>query len=179
MDSMILIRHRHAQHMAEGLTGGWTNLPLTEVGRHQARRTGWYCTGNPIGCASSYAFFSSDLLHASQTASIIGTHIRLDPVITPYLWEINNGTAAYCTQKEAETMEHPLTYPLIDWVPYTGAESWNMFRERIVRFLEGISSEENVLMVTHSHVIVAVIHWWLELDERRASRILSMQIPAA
>jgi probable phosphoglycerate mutase len=171
MDRLILIRHGYAQHMVEGLTGGWTDLPLAEQGRHQAWRTGLYLADNLLEYPSSYTFYSSDLLRASETASIIGTYIQLDPVITADLREINNGTVAYCTEKEAEGMKQHPTYPPVDWVPYPGAESWGIFRKRIVRFMEGISSDRKVLMVAHSNVIIAILHWWLQMDERTASRI--------
>jgi probable phosphoglycerate mutase len=156
--------------MEKRMTGGWTDLPLTERGIHQARCTGSYLAHSIITHPSDYGFYGSNLLRASQTASIIGSYISLHPHITADLRDTNNGTAAYCTQREAEKMRESLTYPLIDWVPYPGAENWRLFRDRIVNRIEDMP-EKKVLIVSHSHVITVFIYWWLELDEKAATRI--------
>ena len=169
MDRSLLIRHGHSVYMEKGLTGGWTDLPLTALGQHQARCTGRYLAENRNDL-SEYDFYCSTLLRASETASIMGSLISLEPRGSAALREIHNGQAAYCTRREAQKMEHPLTEPVMDWVPYPDAESWRVFRERVIAFMERISGEK-ILLVAHSNVIITIIHWWLELDESTASRI--------
>ena len=40
MDWLLLVRHGEAEHHTKGLTGGWTDLPLTDTGREQLRQLG-------------------------------------------------------------------------------------------------------------------------------------------
>jgi probable phosphoglycerate mutase len=168
MKELILVRHGHSEYMVAGLTGGWTDTPLTELGKIQARYTGQklsYLKG-------SLCFYSSDLLRAAQTAHIIGELLSRTPVLVKDLREINNGTARNCTQKEAEEIKQPVTHPIMDWIPYPGAESWRMLHNRVVSFMERIEPQcTTCLVVAHSMVIVSIIHWWLEFTEDIITRV--------
>lgn len=171
MKEIILVRHGEASYRIEGMTGGWTDKPLTDLGREQAVLTGARIAGM-IG-DKQCRIYSSDLLRAVETAAAIGAAVGVDPVLTPELRELNNGQAAYLPEEEAKKIELPVTYPLADWVPYPGAESWRIMAERVFAFLEKIAREDTdvATLVSHGDASAAIIHWWLQLGEEAWSKI--------
>ena len=40
MDEIILVQHCQSEHHINELSGGWTDTPLTEIGRAQAKKAG-------------------------------------------------------------------------------------------------------------------------------------------
>jgi probable phosphoglycerate mutase len=169
MQRLILVRHGEAEHHVKGLTGGWTNTPITELGRRQAQLTGKHL--KELLPNSSFGFFSSDLDRAIQTAEILGSFLGVSPIAEPTLRDLNWGIAKDMPLEEAHTIELETTEPLIDWVPFPEAESWRMLHQRIVPFLEKIHESESgtVLIVSHGNAIEECIYWWLEfpIDRRR------------
>jgi probable phosphoglycerate mutase len=154
--------------MTKGLTGGWTDTPLTELGRTQAALTGQKL--QYLKCP--YGFYSSDLKRAAETAHIIGEHLDNQPVLVPNLREHNNGLAANKTREKADKIKNPVTDPVMDWIPYPEAESWRMLHARVVSFMDSIeNTHDTVLIVAHSLVIVSIIHWWLKFDEDIMTRV--------
>ncbi|MBU6998625.1 MAG: histidine phosphatase family protein [Theionarchaea archaeon] len=168
MDELILVRHGESRYMVNGLTGGWTDAPLTELGRLQAEATGKRLSDV---MKEPYTFYSSDLKRAAETAHSISIHLGREPVLTAKLRELNNGRAANKTKEQAREMRHPETDPILDWVPYPEAESWRMLHTRVTAFFEEISHEPVVLVVAHSMAILSAIYWWLALEEHMLSRI--------
>lgn len=163
MKELILVRHGESEYMVSGLTGGWTDLPLTELGKKQAVYTGkslQHLRDLPI------LFYSSDLVRAQRTADIMSRILDKEPVFVKELRELNNGTACDLTLEEAQKIRYPVTDPVMDWVPYPEAESWRMLQDRVVSFMDRIQPHgDTALLVTHSMVIISIIHWWLEFTE--------------
>lgn len=168
MEKLILVRHGHSEYMVKELTGGWTDTPLTELGRNQAVLTGQKLQylKDPFG------FYSSDLKRAVETAHIIGEYLNKHPMLVPDLREHNNGVAANMTRKKADKIKNPVTDPIMDWIPYPEAESWRMLHNRVVTFMDSIENAHDImLIVAHSLVIGSLIHWWLEFDENIITRV--------
>jgi len=169
---LILVRHGESEHHTKGLTGGWTDTPLTQRGMSQSEAVGQALA---LLCSNGHArFLSSDLLRAKGTAEIIAEQINVLPSFHVELRELNNGAAKDKTLKEAEQIALPLTRPTADWVPYPGAESWRAMTSRVTAFLEAVAkgTEEDVLLVvSHGNAMVAIVHWWLELEDRYWSSI--------
>ena len=162
MKELIIIRHGEAVHMVTAMSGGWTDTPLTELGRRQAGLTGPYVA--KIVGDRPFAFYSSDLLRAAETARIIGESLGVEPVLTPALRELNNGDAAGLTVEEAKKIENPLSRPIVDWAPYPGAESWRKLSERVVSFLDSIEDQcDLAVLVLHVGSGNAAIFWWLDI----------------
>jgi len=163
MKELILVRHGESEYMVSGLTGGWTDLPLTELGKKQAVYTGQslqYLRDSP------FLFYSSDLVRAQQTADIVGRALDKEPVLVEELRELNNGIARDLTLEEAQKIRYPVTDSVMDWVPYPEAESWRMLHDRVVSFMNRVQPHgDTALLVTHSMVIISIIHWWLEFSE--------------
>ncbi|MFW9935028.1 MAG: histidine phosphatase family protein [Candidatus Thorarchaeota archaeon] len=169
MQELYLIRHGESEHLVKGLTGGWTNTPLTDLGREQA-----YLTGQRLKDLiqdSSFGFFSSDLERASQTAQIIGSILEVVPILDEALRDLNWGVVTGMPLKEAREFELEKTEPLFEWIPFPAAENWRMLHERIAPFLEQIDKKEydTVLIVSHGNPIEECIYWWLDfsLEMRR------------
>jgi probable phosphoglycerate mutase len=169
---LILVRHGESAHLVNATTGGWSENPLTSRGKTQAKST-----GQALAAKLRYdtvGFYASDLPRAKQTAEIIGSAINIAPVLCPALRELNNGVARNKPLAEAERLLLPMTEPLIDWVPYPEAESWGMMARRVMMWMEqrvrGVQSD-TMLIVLHSHAMVAMVHWWLGLQEPYFSRV--------
>ncbi len=163
---LILLRHGESEHLVRGITGGWTDTPLTRRGLAQAEEAGkaliLLCSGRSV------RFLSSDLLRARGTAEIIARHIQVRPSFHEELRELNNGAAKDLTLREAERIEAPVTEPTVDWVPYPGAESWRAMMDRVVSFVEAVAGrteEDILLMVSHGNAMVPMVDWWLQIEE--------------
>ena len=167
MRRLILIRHAESEHHIQRLTGGWTDLPLTQLGQAQARVLADYCRQRLAG-EPSLCLFSSDLARAAQTAAYISAALSVVVQPEPALRELNNGLAAGLAHDAAKRLELPMTEPAIDWVPYPRAESWRMMTDRVFAGMDRIehACSSTAVVVTHGNAGVAVIQWWLRLGER-------------
>ncbi|MDB5084146.1 MAG: protein containing Phosphoglycerate mutase domain [Bacilli bacterium] len=165
MKQIYLVRHGEAEHLLQGIAGGWTDSDLTELGHEQARRTGIRLQklfeGKPIN------FYCSDLQRARKTAELIGQPLMAVPKVVHALRELNNGIAANKSKEEIEKLRIPMTEPVLDWIPYPEAESWNMMRKRIYSFMAEISddSHDTTLIVTHANSSISIMQWWLALPD--------------
>lgn len=118
-------------------------------------------------------YYASDLSRASDTAVIIGEMISSSPVIVKELRELSNGLAANKTKEQAEKLKLPRTDPILDWIPYPGAESWVMMHDRVARYMDQINNDiyETTVIISHSNTINAIIHWWLGFDAELISNV--------
>ena len=75
MADLFLVRHGETEWSRSGRHTGWTDVPLTERGRAEARRLVPLIRSHRIGAA-----FVSPLQRARETAELIGLHdLRVDP----------------------------------------------------------------------------------------------------
>lgn len=177
MQNLILIRHGEAEHHLSGMTGGWTDLPLTDRGREQAATTALYLAQSSPFAPQS--LLSSDLKRASQTAEIIAAALGLPLERSPSLRELNNGVAAGRTVADAKALELPRTQPDLDWVPYPKAESWRMLYERVASFYAALVAEgrDHCIVVSHGHAMICLINRFLGLttDENLAKLMYELR----
>jgi broad specificity phosphatase PhoE len=162
---IYLVRHAEAEHLVQDnkITGGWTDTKLTVRGIDQAEKTGLRLAGELIG--KNVKFYSSDLKRARNTAEIILNHVDADIHFTEALREFNNWCAANVSVDQV--VELPRTEPLIDWVPYERAESYRMFYDRVVQFMEGIDDNECIVIVSHAGTISKILNWWFEIHSEK------------
>ena len=179
MDTIILIRHGEGEHMVSDLTGGWSQVPLTENGRAQARAVASRLKRDLEGV--DFGFYSSDLKRAYETAEIIGQEIGVTPITCQGLRELNNGVAADRTKAEIAHLYCPPSDPIMDWQAYPEAETWRRFYRRITVAMDGINAVEDrpTLIVSHGGTIVNVIAWWLRLGESDLSFTTFHSSPAS
>lgn len=161
MKRIILLRHGEAEHLEKGLTGGWTESSLTAFGEKQAHVTGGMLSKMLKG--TEFGFYSSNLARASETARIICGQLSVRPIFDGDLREFNNGQAANMTVEAAQAIQNPPTQPLVDYVPYPGAENWRQMNERVSGCMERMEEEcpDTAVVITHTLSATAVVHWWL------------------
>ena len=179
MNRIILLRHGEAEHGEQGLTGGWTESHLTSLGEKQAHVTGAYLS--KLLESVEYGFYASNLARASETARIICSQLETEPIFDGDLREFNNGQAANLTVEEAQRIQHPPTQPLVDYVPYPGAENWRRMSERVGECLARIDGEcpDTAVVVTHEAAGAAAVHWWLRLGPEQWEQVSYSFAPAS
>jgi broad specificity phosphatase PhoE len=160
---VILIRHGQSKHHVRGLTGGWTDTGLTEVGRRQAHHLA-VRLAREVGDLPCRVY-CSDLKRAMETADAIGREMGIAPIPVSGLREFNNGIAAGMSQEEAHQYAQELTGSGLDWQPYPGAETWRTFYLRVSACMDGLIEDQDglLLLVTHGGTIVSIVYWWLQL----------------
>ena len=179
METIILIRHGEGEHMVSDLTGGWSQVPLSENGRAQALSVASRLKKDLEGV--DFAFYSSDLKRACQTAEIIGQEIGVTPIPTHGLRELNNGVAADRTKTEVAHLYNPPSDPIMDWQAYPEAETWRRFYRRIKGVMDEIHTAEvrPTLIVSHGGTIVNIVAWWLRIEESDLSFTTFHSSPAS
>jgi probable phosphoglycerate mutase len=162
---MFLVRHGHSENHSRDVTGGWTDLPLTELGLEQASRTAARLAA--IVARHSVAIFSSDLRRAAMTANVIAARLAVPVTLDAGLRELNNGKAAGLTTEGARAIELPRTEPELDWIPYPGAESWRQMTRRLASCMERLARNgaATIVIVGHADAGTAIVKHWLRFSE--------------
>jgi broad specificity phosphatase PhoE len=172
MREIIIIQHCQSEHHTNNMTGGWTDTPLTELGRKQATLTGLRLNNNLI--REEFALYSSDLLRASQTAEIIGEQLQLSVNEDDELREINSGIAKGKTKDWAEKNRNPRTSEGfdIDYREFQDGETWREFYNRVCNCMERIVASEtkNLIIVTHGGTLGYIIAWWMNFQPKMLTK---------
>lgn len=163
MPTLLLIRHGQSEHHINGLTGGWTDTPLTGRGRQQVKRLAVRLREVVAGAPARLV--ASDFVRAVQTAEIIGRELGLPLALHPGLREINNGVAAGMRREEAHPLRNPPTEPLLDWRSYPGGETWREFYTRVADCMEELTrgQQDLLILVSHGGTVLQQVAWWLRL----------------
>lgn len=171
MDRLLLIRHGESEHHVRKMTGGWTDLPLTQLGKLQALRTAERVSELLAG--TNAAVFSSDLLRAVMTAEPISRVLGVELHAMPELRELNNGRAAGLSVDAAKELQLALVGDPLDWQPYPGAETWRAMTARVTSAMEDLASRSSdaAIVVAHGNSGIAVVRWWLGLTDLNKHRI--------
>jgi probable phosphoglycerate mutase len=123
---------------------------------------------------TTVALHTSDLARAMQTAELIARALGVDAVPSPALRELGNGAARNLSLDDAARIALPVTEPLLDWVPYKGAESWRDLHHRISEFLSALDGEVDgtAVVVTHGGSLACAVNWFLGIrDDPLLARI--------
>lgn len=164
MRRIFLIQHCQSEHHVNNMTGGWTDTPLTELGKIQAKAVGLRL--QKLLDPNEYSLYASDLKRASQTASIIGEQLDMHIKIKTALREINTGIAAGKTKEWARANRNPRKSEGfdLDYQEFQDGETWRQFYIRVSTCMENISETEksNLIIVTHGGTLAYIIAWWLK-----------------
>ncbi|MGV9251454.1 histidine phosphatase family protein [Streptomyces sp. NPDC003697] len=163
MGDLFLVRHGETEWSRSGRHTGWTDVPLTERGRQEARRLAPMIRSHRIGAA-----FVSPLQRARETAELIGVEdAQLDPDLRE--WD-------YGGYEGITTVEIQRTRPgwfLFDDGVAPGpsdhpGESPEQVGERADRVLAKAdaalcNTEGDVVLVAHGHFLRVLTARWLGL----------------
>jgi len=167
---LLLVRHGESEWNRIGRIQGWSDSPLSELGREQARRLAERLAREPIS-----AIYASPLARAAQTAQIIAERLGLEVTFDPRLREYGVGELEGLTREELA--EH---YPHIlaawqegdTWVALPGEEGRQAFVERIWEAMQDIirrHPDDAVAVVAHGGTVAVFLMRLLGLSPRRLS----------
>lgn len=148
--TIITIQHTQSQHHVNGMIGAWADWELTELGRLQAANIGRKLAAE-IG-ASSCIMFVSDLKRAYQTAEKINDSLKLQPVVTPSIREVNagegNGQVGEWYRANAANKADEYNP---DYRPFPSAESDRDLWNRLQPFYQQIMNINDMTIIVVSH----------------------------
>jgi probable phosphoglycerate mutase len=159
---LILARHGETTWSKSGQHTGRTDVPLTDVGREQARRIGAALAGRTFS-----RVLASPLSRASETARLAGFASGL--VLDPDLQEWDYGM--YEGRRRVDiALEEP------GWTvwsrPITGGESLAQLGDRADRVIAGLLPVGgDVLVFSHGHFLRVLAARWIETPPVTASRL--------
>jgi broad specificity phosphatase PhoE len=153
MALFYFLRHGETAWNAEGRLCGSTDVPLSDVGRHQAQ-----ALARRMQPILVEALYSSPLGRALETARVIGHAIAREPVVDNRLVELNYGAWEGRTFEEIKR-EAPAVYQAWDADPGSLAppqgETGAHLIERVTPFLAEVARKHpagNVVVVCHKTV---------------------------
>jgi probable phosphoglycerate mutase len=161
---VILVRHAQSEHHVLGLTGGWTDTPLTALGHEQSRRLATRLKSE-LGDAP-IALYTSDLQRAKQTAEHIAAAFGVEAIADPRVREHNNGEAANMPLADArlryaDAFARPW---LMDDRPFPGCETGRELYARVSSFMDELTATDRVpVVVSHGASGICSIARWLML----------------
>ncbi|BBD72110.1 histidine phosphatase family protein [Sulfodiicoccus acidiphilus] len=148
---MILILVRHGKSVAnvnKVLSNDPDKYPLTEEGLQQAS-----FTARELRKLMVSKLYTSPILRAYQTATVIGEALGLIPVVDGRLRERDLGELNN-TYMEADHWKLRLMRKEIE---ARGLENWDSLKRRIANFVEAVAGEEVVVAVSHYDPIRAFV----------------------
>ncbi|WP_432031214.1 histidine phosphatase family protein [Streptomyces antibioticus] len=153
MGDLFLVRHGETEWSRSGRHTGWTDVPLTEHGREEARRLVPMIRSHRIGAA-----FVSPLQRARETAELIGLRdFRIDADLHEWDYGGYEGVTTVQIQRE-----RPDWFLFTDGVapgpPEHPGESPDEVGERADRILAKVdaahaNTEGCVVLVAHGHFL--------------------------
>ncbi|MBS3060707.1 MAG: histidine phosphatase family protein [DPANN group archaeon] len=157
VQTIFLLRHAESESNVQKYYGGWTDSPLTDLGRKQAGILGRRLLRENIGKA-----YCSDLARARQTFQAIGLQCPIE--YAEALREKNYGIMEGKPWTDAE--EHRQAH-FNQEHKFEKGESVVEVQKRVVDFFNSKvlkSSEEKVIVVSHHNPLVALACHVIGLD---------------
>ncbi|BDC18315.1 2,3-diphosphoglycerate-dependent phosphoglycerate mutase [Acidianus sp. HS-5] len=156
---VIFIRHGHSvSNQNRILSHDINNYPLTEEGQLQAKNV-----AKELLKLKITKIFTSPILRAYQTATIIANELGQIPIIDErlrerYLGDLNN--------KRFDPSDHWKIRLIKGQIEVKGLEPWESMQKRVTEFVNSVSNEEGaVIAVSHYDPIRALIGHILGLDD--------------
>lgn len=153
---VFLIRHGETDYNRENRMMGHMNVPLNDLGRSQAERTGEYLKKYEFS-----AIYSSDLKRAMETSEIIKQTCNWSQVIIPKqgLRELRLGKlegVAWTEELDKYTPEEFNNY-----LKQMGGETFETFYERVWHCFQEIinnhKNNEQILLIAHGGTIRVIL----------------------
>lgn len=181
MPNLILVRHGQSLWNLEDRFTGWVDVPLTELGRDEARRAGQRLRGVAVDVA-----YTSSLRRAQHTLDLILETMPLDvPVIRDaalnerHYGDLQGLNKAQTALKFGAEQVH-IWRRSYD-VPPPGGESLEMTAARTLPFFErcilgDIAQGKNVLVVAHGNSNRSIV---MQLDQLDREAVLALNLGTA
>jgi len=145
---LLLVRHGATDWSDAGRLNGWTDVPLNERGRIQARTLARRLAGRDLA-----GVWSSDLFRATETAYLAVTEATPDH----RLRELDFGSLEGSRWEECPSaLRQALS--VFDGFQAPGGESVKELRSRVLEFVGGLQGEGSHLLFTHGGVIRVLLH---------------------
>lgn len=180
MSKLILVRHGESEYNAKDLWCGWTDIPLSEKGRVEAREA-----GEEIKDLKVDDVFVSDLIRSKQTWEEMAKVLGLENLPTTEAWEIKERDYGDLTGlNKYEVKEKYGDEQWLKWrrgwdEPIPNGETLKDVYSRAVPFYEKnilplLKSGENVLLSAHGNSLRALVKY---LDNIPNEEIYKLEIP--
>ncbi|MBA3033719.1 MAG: histidine phosphatase family protein [Gammaproteobacteria bacterium] len=161
--SVCVTRHGETDWNVSGILQGWTDIPLNDKGRVQAR-----ALAASFAAAGFVAVWSSPLVRSSETAEIIAAALSLPtPTLHDGLRERNFGAVQGVSKAELAELNPLLMQQIVARNPAAGfvsGETLDEFADRVLVALHAIGRHhagQRVLVITHG--------WTMDVITRHAS----------
>ena len=160
MTLIAFIRHgQSVSNVNKILSDDINNYPLTDEGRKQALNT-----ANELKKINPKKIYTSPVLRAYQTATIIGETLGIIPIVDERLRERELGEL---NNTRIDQGDHWKLRVARKEMAIKGLEPWELLKKRMVNFVNAILSQESstVVAVTHHDPIKAFLSYILDLDD--------------
>lgn len=161
MKKVYIIQHSQSEHHVNTLTGGWTDTPLTLLGKKQAHAVAKELRMMGV---SNFKLISSDLKRAYMTAQEIAKEFSVEINTLEMLREINNGEAKNKTKEWAFNNKLSSSDRLeVDQKDWDGAETPRELHNRMSTFINQyiVNTQTDIVIVSHGVAIGYLISSWL------------------
>lgn len=171
MLKLYIVRHGKTLFNQKHLIQGCCDSPLTAEGIQQAQNLHDQLENTPF-----HACYVSPMPRAIETATIITQDRDIPLFINNNLKEFNFGSIEGDSEEKLKTI-----YPILHGQTVDGFDGNNMpdFTKRILKGLDEIhakNKEGNILVVTHSGVITALLNAISNLPEKDIIRIKNCSV---
>jgi len=164
---IITVQHTQAEHHLNGMLGGSSDWPLTDLG-HQHAKSIAQALLEELGEKPDYVLYASDMIRTTQTAEAISEALGLAIVPVPELREIKVGSATGKSRawlKEHQTPRAPGEL-FLDYRPVPDAETWREMRRRVAIFVERLEADgRDAIVVGHGGSLAAFTQVFMQLPE--------------
>jgi 2,3-bisphosphoglycerate-dependent phosphoglycerate mutase len=180
MGTLVLVRHGQSQWNLENRFTGWEDVPLTDQGREEARRSGRLLRDMAFDQA-----FTSDLQRAARTLDIVLEENRHTPVpITAdqalnerHYGDLQGLNKAETAKKFGDEQVH-IWRRSYDVAP-PGGESLADTAARTLPYFESkiaplVKDGKNVLVVAHGNSLRSIV---MDLEQLSREQVMELNIP--
>lgn len=177
MAHLILIRHGQSEWNKTGQWTGWTDIPLSDQGREEAKRAGQLLKGYHVDAA-----FTSLLSRANETLTIVlseigqtNTPITKDKALNERNYGDYTGKNKWDIQKEVG--EEQFLAIRRGWdVPIPNGETLKDVYNRVVPYYQStilplLKDEKQVLIAAHGNSLRALIKYLEQVSDEGISQI--------
>ena len=157
---IFFVRHGESMDEIFNELGGWHQRELSPEGYKLAFELPKTISKIQNEFGNFDVIYTSPLLRAQQTAQIIGSELKIRVEEYPYLKERNTYGILAGINVETLKSEYPelyREYKNATFIP--GCERYQDFKQRIFKLAEVLKSDsnQNILCVTHGHVMTVFI----------------------